>query len=59
MISRQPTSLLAQSLSKTENNAASTYVEFQKHFVKLNSLLSTNLEGIIMLQEALPGFFEL
>lgn len=59
LISTRPTNLLVKSLVKTENDAAANYVEFQKHFVKLNSYLKTNEDGIVTLQETIPGFFEL
>ena len=58
-ISLKPTKNLVNSLTRTESAAASTYVKFQKHFVKLNSILQKNSEGIIQLSNAVPGFFEL
>ncbi len=59
MISKKNINLLTKSLSKSENQAASNYIVFQKHFVKLNSLLNKNLDGIVLLSDSIPGFFEL
>eukprot|EP00347_Sterkiella_histriomuscorum_P008691 403344125 len=42
-----------------EDEAAQLYVEFQKVFVKLNSILRTNEEGIITLEDGVPGYFDL
>lgn len=43
----------------SEDEAASLYMEFQKVFIKLNSVLKTNDEGIIMLEDGIPGYFDL
>jgi hypothetical protein len=59
LISNKNIGHLAESLSLTENQAASNYVQFQKHFLKVNSLLNRGLDGIISLKEGVPGFFEL
>ena len=44
---------------ETENQAAANYVDFQRHFVKLNSILNKSLDGVVMLQEKIPGFFDI
>jgi hypothetical protein len=40
-------SQISASLTHTENQAAANYVDFQKHFVKLNCILYKTLDGII------------
>ncbi|CDW86100.1 UNKNOWN [Stylonychia lemnae] len=42
-----------------EEEATQLYLEFQKVFVKLNSILRTNDEGISILENGIPGFFDL
>jgi len=59
MISNKQINLLANSLQQSENLAASNYVQYQKHFVVLNSMLNKNLDGIILLKDGIPGFFDL
>ncbi len=48
-----------QGYQKTEDNAAKIYVDFQKCYVKLNSLLRSNDQGIVQLDDGVPGYFDL
>lgn len=42
-------SQISSSLTETENLAAANYVDFQRHFVKLNSILNKALDGVVLL----------
>ena len=48
-----------QDYQRSEDGAAQLYIDFQKVFVRLNSILRTNNEGLISLEDGIPGYFDL